>query len=131
MSNESNFHKRRLTFAVLDNEVKYTIGDKRSHFDWLNQDFNVTEQQFGNIIRGYVYKEKIYFYRGFQFVAVDDAEITNEILLDIIQKANVFNTWEIKEYKVISGVIPGKIGEPWKPVKDIGTVEVVHKKSWK
>lgn len=121
---EQKFHKKRLTFAILDEHCKFISNDTRSHFEWLNEVYGVTIEDFENIIRGYVLEDGIYLYKGFQFNEIDDSELESNILMEIVQQANIYNKWQYKEYKVHSGMVQGTVGEVWKPKKEMCTIKI-------
>ena len=121
---EQKFHKKRLTFAILDEHCKFISNDTRSHFEWLDEDYGVTIEDFENIVRGYVLENCIYLYKGFQFNEIDDSELESNILMEIVQQANIYNKWQYKEYKVHSGMIQGVVGEVWKPKKELCTINI-------
>ena len=121
---EQTFHKKRLTFAIIDGQLKSISNDSRSHFEWLSKDYGITLENFDNIIRGYVLNDGIYLYKGFQFNEVDDSEIESKVLIEIVQQANIYNKWQYKEYKVHSGMIQGVVGEVWKPKKELCTINI-------
>lgn len=124
---EQDLHKSRLAFAVIADKCVFTLNDCRSHWEWLSQDYEVTKSDFENIVRSYVFNDNIYLYKGSDFVEIADSEIESSTLVEIVQQANIYNKWKYSRYIVYSGMTEGNIGEVWKPVRVLCSVNVAQK----
>lgn len=116
------FHSQRRMFAVLGGGlVMAKFGIPEGHDRWLRT-LGVSETEFPTLIRGYIHKDGIVFYRGHDFTT--DQELENEVP-DLIRKMRLMRTPPDLKLLVCCGVIKGEIGEIWPPLKILGTVEEV------
>jgi len=127
----SEFHRSRLAFAVIFNdENDYTLAinknDPREHRVYLKEDFNITDEKFENLIRGYIKPGKINFYISSYFKSIDKHILTEELLKEILNIA--LNTYGPGEYVIGNGLIVGTPGkEEWPPLEIIGTYLIEEK----
>ena len=109
---EKKFHNNREAFAYICNNDKHMITfcstPGLSHKEWLIDMLGYSEEEFNNTVRGFKDKSGIYFYIG-KFETNDDVE----------RIAKHYKEFYSGGQKVYCGMIPGKIGERWKPMKEI------------
>lgn len=109
---EKVFHKNRIAFLIKDDGIKYLKDSTFSHLEWCRK-LGISESEYENIVRGYVYMgDIVYYYGDFKYDerVIDTALATYE---EIAKYA------ELKDYSVYCGVAKGKIGELWKPILKI------------
>lgn len=117
---EEDFHKSRIIFAVIDNSVHWT-DEPLSHDEWLSGEYNITEEEFENIPRGYIRKEqntvKIICYEGKKF---EKTLITNKQLKALFMIADIQFYYDTIE--IYNGVEVGEVGEVWNGKYLINTI---------
>lgn len=106
---ERQFHCQRKAFAIYDDKLNWNPDNFYSHHEWLVETGLFSEAQFEDLVRGYIDNTGIYFYQGNNFE-------TNEYVEDIAK--SYMNSID-KELPVYCGVIKGKIGNHWEPIKQI------------
>lgn len=122
---EKEFHKGRIGFAFIDNNIQLLINDERDHIQWLREDFGIhTIKSFDKIVRGYIRENKIYIYKTTSFVPVDKSEITPEMINVLYNISRLVVQNASKVYYFYNGLEVGKIGEIWSPIETLLTVEV-------
>lgn len=104
---EKEFHTVRKAFAYYDGKLNWCPSGL-SHYEWLVDGGILQEAQFDDIVRGYTYNGAIYFYSG-------DFE-TNEYVEDIAKM--LCNSIDMTS-PVYCGLVKGKIGDQWEPIKRI------------
>lgn len=109
---EKEFHNNREAFAYIPtngkNMITFCSTPGLSHKEWLIDRLGYSEDEFNKIIRGFKDETGVYFYVGnFE---------TNERVEDIAKSYKEFYSGV---QRVFCGMIPGKIGERWKPIKEI------------
>lgn len=110
--NEKKFHMARVAFIILNNEIKYLRNSEMSHIEWCRE-LGISEDEFNNIVRGYVYNgEIVYYYGDFKY----DERVIN-MAVDTYEKIARDNG--LVNYSVYCGVAKGKVGEIWKPILKI------------
>lgn len=119
MAKAAKFHKERLAFAIFGNVVVFNEdpSDDRDHLHWLAEDFRVDSEWFEELIRGYVSMGKIYLYRGTHFSGVPASAITSKHLNQLLSTHD--NYFGRVDTDIYSGMVVGKVGEIWKPIKKI------------
>ena len=110
---QRDFHRNRIAFIIVNNEVYYIENEDKSHFEFAQQ-LGITKQQFDNICRGFFYKDYIVFYKG-HFIY--DDEMIKEALLAV---EKIKNHVGVSEVKVYCGQKVGGPNEIWPPDKFIG-----------
>lgn len=105
---EQEFHNQRKAFAIIDGKLTW-CPKGLSHKEWLVDTGIMSQYVFDNeLVRGYMDDTDIYFYQG-DFKTNDYVEL-------------VARSWLCKfdqTLPVYCGVIKGKVGERWRPVKRI------------
>lgn len=101
---EKEFHMQRIAFAIINNKV-YTSSAGLSHKEWLIGENLISENEFDDIIRGFIDETGIYFYQG-------DFE-QNE---DVQKAARKYGPTLAPNSPIYCGMYKGKIGERWKPI---------------
>lgn len=120
------FHKSRIAFAVLESENGYelamNINDPREHRVYLKEDFNVDDELFETLVRGYIKPGKINFYISSSFKKVDSDKLTPKLINDVLRVAcDIFGTGE---YVIGNGMDITSLGEEWEPVEIIDKINV-------
>lgn len=106
--NIREFHNSRKIFAIFDDKLNWCEKTGLSHHEWLVGGNIFCEEVFNDLVRGFEDEEGIYFYSG-EFE-------TNEYVEDMAKSwMNSIST----EKPVYCGMIKGKVGEKWKPIKTI------------
>lgn len=125
ISKEEKFHQSRIAFAVINGKLEFTIFDKRDHKQWLSDVFNITDDEFENIIRGYIKESGIYIYRSSKFCPVNMGELSTSVLKHIKMLCSVYvHTYDIPCY---SGMKIGNAGEEWEPKMKLGKLDSIIK----
>ncbi len=104
---EASFHKKRIAFLIINNEIMFLQDSTMSHYDWAKSIGQ--EDNFNSITRGYFIDNNIYFYYGNFDVndnVVSDAKKYTPI---ICKKFNISNP------NVYGGMIVGEVGTVWQP----------------
>lgn len=101
---EKEFHKQRLAFAIINNEI-HTSSAGLSHKEWLIGENLISENEFDDIIRGFIDETGIYFYQG-------DFE-QNE---DVQKAARKYGPILAPNSPIYCGMHKGEIGERWTPI---------------
>lgn len=109
---ENEFHKKRIAFMIINDEVKYLIDSVMSHEEWFNS-LNFNKEDFNTIIRGYYKDNKLIFYKGNFIVDDDVVRIAKE------KKDEIIKELDLKDVTVYCGVKKGVIGEEWPPILKI------------
>lgn len=108
---EADFHKKRVAFLIINNEIMFLQDSAMSHFDWaksLGQEkFDINN--FDSITRGYFMENNIYFYCG-----------NFEVNDNVIKEAKKFTPIICKKYNisfpnVYGGMNVGEVGTVWQP----------------
>ena len=110
MSLGRKFHKKRIAFMIIDNEIMFLEHSTMSHYEWYIS-LNYKKENFKNIVRGYIIDSRAVFYKGDFYY--DD---------EVIKKAKEYGELIKKKYKIKKlelwvGVNVGEIGEIWPPTK--------------
>lgn len=105
---EQEFHNQRKAFAIIDGKLTW-CPKGLSHKEWLVDTGIISQYAFDNeLVRGYMDDTGIYFYQG---------DFKNNDYVEIVARS-----WLCKfdqTLPVYCGVIKGKVGERWRPVKRI------------
>jgi hypothetical protein len=112
----SEFHKQRRMFWLSPSgEIKLAgRGDRRSHAEWLLDEFGITEPQ----LRGYVDDTGVYYYStdDYQAQPGDLGRLRHDL-------GRIFLILDLEgDLPVYSGVIPGEMGQRWKGRDRVGVV---------
>ena len=59
-------------FALVDGKLVYTLGGKRTNYQWLHEDYGVSKQDYNFTVRGYIKDTRINVYRGNCLQPVND-----------------------------------------------------------
>lgn len=122
----TNFHRSRIAFAVIEKENDYVIAlnikDQREHRVYLKEDFDIDDEQFENLIRGYIKPGKINFYISSHFYQVPKEKLSDELLNDI--KNIALNVYGDGDYVIGNGVHVGRPGEEWDPIEVIKAINL-------
>ena len=105
---ETNFHKSRIAFMIINEKIEYLANSTFSHEQWY-KNLGLPIEQFETIVRGYIRDQKAIFYRG-DFICDDIVIETAKKYGKQIQKD--MDNYNIEIY---AGVEKGEIGTPWKP----------------
>lgn len=106
---EREFHSQRRAFAIFDDKLNWNPDNFYTHHEWLVGTGLFSEAQFEDLVRGYTDDTGIYFYQGSNFE-------TNEYVEDIAK--SWMNSIDINK-PVYCGVVRGKVGDRWLPIKKI------------
>ena len=124
------FHRSRIAFAVIekenDFELAMNINDPREHRVYLREDFNIDDETFEKLIRGYIKPGKINLYVSSHFYKVPNDKITDELIRSLLQVA--LTEYGEGEYVIGNGVEVGKPGEEWEPIDIIDKVNITERK---
>ena len=112
MSFGRKFHKSRIAFMIIDNEIMFLEHSTMSHYEWYTS-LKYKKEDFKNIVRGYIIDSRAVFYKG--DFSYDD---------EVIKKAKEYGElikkkYKLKKLKVSVGLKEGKIGEAWSSIKKI------------
>lgn len=123
----ASFHKSRLAFAIKSSEevgyqILINVKDEREHRVYLKEDYNIFDDEFEQLIRGYIKDNSIVFYRSSSFIPVPNKELTSDLINEILKLAIKYFGNGV--YKIANGVYIGKPGEIWKPIEIIGEYTV-------
>ncbi len=114
-----NFHKSRIAFAFLsDGRCALNIHDVREHKIYLQEDFGVSFAEFENLIRGFIIRGRIVFYKSSAFLPIEN--ISPQHFAVVYEKAVEF--FGKGEYEVWNGLKVGKLGEQWQPIQKMKNV---------
>ena len=121
----TNFHKSRIAFAVIpkENSSYYlAINNRyaREHRVYLKEDFDITDEIFETLTRGYILPGKINFYVTSYFKPVARELITEALITDLLSIAQ--DEFGVGEYNIGNGLVVGVPGgEEWPPIEIIRT----------
>ena len=100
----------KILFMIVDNEVKYLADTKMDHREWylsLGYDNN----NFDNIVRGYIIEGKIVFFKGMNF------NYDEEVIKEAKKYASGMRlTLNNPQLEVWCGIVINSYGEKWEPV---------------
>jgi len=124
----TEFHKSRIAFAVIfkdDGSYDLAINkrDAREHRVYLKEDFDITDEIFETLVRGYIKPGKINFYITSHFKPVAQNLLTDELITELLNIAK--NEFGVGEYNIGNGLvvgIPG--GEEWPPMEIVDTYTI-------
>ena len=110
MSFGRKFHKKRIAFMIINNEIMFLENNEMSHYEWYTS-LNLNKEDFKNVVRGYIMDSRAVFCKG--DFSYDD---------EVIEKAKEYGEMIKKKYKrkkleLWVGVNVGEIGEIWPPTK--------------
>lgn len=112
---EALLHKSRIAFALVNDQMRYLTNSEMSHKEWLQLEFNISDEDFENIIRGTIKDNKIYFYIGSDFKTIEELESKAATLTKTIcEEQNLQLPTE-----VYCGMIIGEIGQVWSTIHTI------------
>jgi hypothetical protein len=123
---EQKFHLSRITWAVVNGELIWTITDK-GHKEWLDSIVDISEYDWeNNVVRGYIRPENpdseqvinIVSYMGDRF---KPAKPDDKIILKLLQLIAIKYKYSVA--RLYSGVEVGKVGEAWKPINNYMNIE--------
>lgn len=112
MNNEQEYHKSRIAFMIINDEIIFLEYSIMSNREWY-ESLSLKQENFKKIVRGYILENKAVFYKGeFKY---DEEVIKTAKKFSAIKK----DKYNIKNLEVWVGVKQGKIGEIWSPIKKI------------
>ena len=120
MLNEKEFHKSRIAFMIINQEVIFLENSPMSHIEWYTS-LGLPIEKFDNIVRGYTKDNKIIYYKGdflYDEEVLDVAKNTSYKIMEYIGNFNL---------KVFAGVTKGEIGAEWDPTIEISSVNLKKK----
>lgn len=121
-SKVEQFHMSRIIFAIReDGKFLFTMNDKRSHEEWLKETYNISDEEFNSIIRGYISSDKIVFYSTQNFTPVDFNKVGLDSLIHIKALLNAYP--KVDDTNCYNGVIAGEPGEVWETIEDLGSLK--------
>ncbi len=108
---EATFHRGRIAFLIIDNEIMFLENSSLSHYDWAKslgkEKFDINN--FNEITRGYFKENNIYFYSG-------NFEVTDKVIKDAkIYTPVICKTYNLTSPNVYGGMIVGEVGTVWQP----------------
>lgn len=101
------FHKSRIAFMIINDEVLYLVNSTKSHIEWF-ETLNLNSLDFNEIVRGYVRENLIVFYKGdfeydekvyehadwFSNKIIDDLGVDNPLIYVGVKKGDIGEIWE-------------------------------------
>lgn len=123
MNNADTFHQTRIPFAIINHKLVYTMFDKRSHKEWLKQVYGVSEEEYENIIRGYMKDGQVFFYKTSNFEPVD----MQQLGIDSLKHIQIISMVYMNKYnpKCFNGMHIGESGTQWEPIDLIGSIQEI------
>lgn len=121
--NITNFHISRIAFAVVDGKLHAIQNDKRSHAEWLFDEFGIGSNEFERIPRGYIKGYKVQIYIGKDFGPILSKSMLKDTLEKLIKELSC--GYPLGKYRVYNGVIKGNPGEEWVNKEYVGEITVV------
>ena len=112
MTEEKKYHKSRIMFAIINDNLHLVDNDERSHKEWLEQDFGLNQNHFNDINRGCIKDSIIMVYKGQNFTSISENELS-KIIIMVAHKLEL----DLTKYTVYNGVKVGAIGETWGAIK--------------
>jgi len=107
-----NFHKQRVAFIILDNDILYLQNSRLSHLQWA-QSIGINESKFNSLTRGYVLNNNIVFYKG-------NFDFDDHVIEDAYKYANsIKSKLSLNQAKVYAGLIIGEVGTIYPPQKHL------------
>lgn len=112
---EKEFHKKRIAFMIINNEILFLKGSSMSHKEWF--DTLKIQDNFNNIIRGFYYNNRIIFYKGDFIYDEETIKVAKKFYPVIIKEFNldIPELW-VGQQKTDS-VTP--LTSPWQPTLKI------------
>lgn len=112
MSMGRKFHKKRIAFMIINNEILFLENSEMSHYEWYTS-LNLKKQDFKNIVRGYLIDSRAVFYKD-DFICDDEVIKKAKEYGEIIKKK-----YKLKKLKVSAGLNKGEIGEIWSSIMKV------------
>ncbi|HOZ88925.1 MAG TPA: hypothetical protein PK737_01675 [Bacilli bacterium] len=112
-----DFHKQRLAFIIINDEVNYLEDSSISHWEYC-QTLNITKEVFITLIRGFCRNDYIVFYKD-NFIY--DEELINNSLKYIPQIKKVYNKGKLKIY--FGQIVSTEKDVIWQPDYLYGEIE--------
>ena len=63
MNNEQEYHKSRIAFMIINDEIIFLEYSIMSHREWY-ESLSLKQENFKKIVRGYILENKAVFYKG-------------------------------------------------------------------
>ena len=115
----ADFHKSRIAFAIIFSENGYTLAinkkDAREHRVYLKKDYNISDEEFETLIRGYIKPGKINFYMTSHFIKIPTNILNEDILNELFSIA--LNEYGDGEYIIGNGLLVEEPGKEWQPLE--------------
>lgn len=116
----TEFHKSRIAFAIISKhgggyDIAMNIKDAREHRIYLKEDYNISNEEFETLTRGYIKQGKLMFYISSSFNPVKKELITEQLIKDLLLIAK--EEFGNGEYIIGNGLKVGEPGEEWRPQK--------------
>ena len=109
----------KILFMIINNEVKYSQDSNMDHREWYNS-LGLDQNNFDNIIRGYIIDNKIVFFKGSNF-NYDEEVIRSAKAFG----PNIIATYNNPSLEVYCGAIITQGGTKWEPVLHLKKEELV------
>ena len=107
-----NFHKRRIAFMIIDDEVNLLRNSEMSHYEWAKT-LEISEEKFNLITRGYVFENRIVFYKG-------NFDFDEQVILEANKYAEeIKNACNLTTCSVYVGLIVGEKGTIYPPKRHL------------
>lgn len=121
---ESNFHSSRVVWAIYQGKMYFAFSEK-GHKKWLMETLNISDEQFETVKRGYIRRQaddwetvNIVAYKGSKF---EKTELSEEEITKLMWMTDLIH--ECGNIKVYTGVEIGEVGQVWKPLELLKSVE--------
>lgn len=112
---EKEFHKSRIAFMIIENDIIFLKNSTMSHYEWLKSlGIKMKKEDFNKIVRGFYLDGKAIFYKG-NFEYDDDC-----ISIAIKYALKVKEISNLDEIEVWCGQNIGEIGSLWTPKYFVG-----------
>jgi UDP-N-acetylmuramate-alanine ligase len=113
MNKEKEFHKSRIAFMIIQNQIMYLSDSTMSHLEWF-ESLELPNENFNDIVRGYVKNGKIIYYKGDFEYDEDVLNVAKSTCNQIMEETGSYG------FKVYAGVTKGEIGLEWEPTVEVG-----------
>ena len=108
---EETFHKNRVAFLIINDEILFLQNSGMSHYDWAKslgeEKFDIND--FNKITRGYTLENNIYFYSG-------NFEVNDKVIADAKNYTPIIcEKFGLSSPNVYGGMNVGEVGTVWTP----------------
>lgn len=123
----ADFHNSRVVWTIYKGKMYFALSEK-GHKKWFMDTLCIPEDEMETVKRGYIRRSNedwdvlnIVAYKGSNFEPV---ELTEEETTRLLWMADLIH--ECEKIKVYTGVQIGEVGEVWKPINLIKSVDSVE-----